>query len=658
MSTAPQHADRLTPDEPAWWRRTWLRLTVCFVMVLTLPLVVTAIYTTRRHLAVVRHVAAEAAADQTAVLARGLEDWLADARNDLLAVAESPVLESFLSATGPDGGQAIANSPDAEFWRQKLVRQLRTLVDVTPTCRSLTITDESGEDWIRIERQGTATHIVETPTVEGSAAQPWLVAAQQLLQRQTTVHLVDRGGQPNVVFATRVRAAPGRPRAIVSLELSLGQFLQESLSAGGPHAITLLDDQGLRLFSSGSEAEAPAAATQPSNSPAFIDPRGRLVNVAAIGVPSGQSSLNWRLASIEPAGALEAGVHDFRVAFLALLAAALVAATLLSVWLARQFTRPVRELYEASHRIGRGEFDVDLRDTTGDEFGALFQQVGRMTEQLRAAHEGFEQRLQEKTEQLVQAERLSTIGRTAAAVAHEINNPCGIIALYAQMLTESASGEPNASQLEKLRVIEQKAREISRIVDELLAYARKPEPQREWTDTAALVRQALAESSAVLTVGAVSDREVSDRDRAGAVSDREAVRTSIAVDPEAQRLYADPHQLVRVMRNLINNAYHAMAHGGELAIRCHRRDGWLEIEVNDTGTGMSPEDVAHAFEPFYTTKRFGAGTGLGLAISREIVERHGGRIDVASAPQRGTRVTISLPAGNAGGWHGQAPARP
>jgi len=329
---------------------------------------------------------------------------------------------------------------------------------------------------------------------------------------------------------------------------------------------------------------------------------------------------------LEPAARLDAGVHDFRAAFLSLLGAALLVATLLSIWLAHQFSRPLRRMVLASQRIGHGEFDVQLGNTTGDEIGALAEQIDIMAGQLRAAHDDSERRLSDKTEQLVHAERLSTIGRTAAAVAHEINNPSGIISMYAQMLMERlAADDPN---LEKLQIIKNKAREISRIVNELLDYSRKLAPAKEWVDLRALLARTLHDAQAMQADGAPGAR----------------VTPHIHVDEDVQKLYVDPQQMGRVLRNLVNNALQATPSEGTLTITSRRAEGdGIVIEIADTGTGMDAEQLRHLFDPFYTTKRFGAGTGLGLAISKEITERHGGTIHVESEPGLGTTVTIRLP---------------
>jgi len=291
-----------------------------------------------------------------------------------------------------------------------------------------------------------------------------------------------------------------------------------------------------------------------------------------------------------------------------------------------QVTGPVRRLLGASRRIGRGDFAVSLPADADDELGALTVQVSQMASRISESHASFERRLREKTDELIQADRLATIGRTAAAVAHEINNPSGIISLYVQMLTERLpADDPNVP---KLRVIEAKAREISQIVRELLDYARKPAPVREWIEAEALVRRAVEEATCV----------------AEASESRSAVTTNVEVDADVGSIHVDALQVSRMIRNLVTNGLHALAGGGTLTVSC-RRDGQgcTVIEVADTGVGISPEHAQHLFDPFHSTKRFGAGTGLGLAISKEIVERHGGSISVSSEPGRGTNVMVRLP---------------
>jgi signal transduction histidine kinase len=587
-------------------------MTVCFIFVATVPLTITAVYTTRRHLAVVRSVAARAV------------------RNNTLAVAEWPILESYF--------QSRDAHDEVGFWTPKLEVQLRTFMELNPLYGRIMVADGTGRTLMKVVRQGTTTSMIRRAAVPASepaasVSEPpwpreWYERASSLLPRQATVHvLADDTLGPVAVCAAPVPRTAALGRAIVLLHADLDRALEP---ADGRWA------GRLAIFDSGGRVVYDAGPNEPAldHVPALgqsIDGSNRLISTATLAVAAGVVDESWTLAIAEPAGSLEAEVAAYRRAYLNVLIASMLVAVLLGVGIARQFTRPVRRLYDATQRIGRGDFDVALTDDAGDEVGALTSQVQVMASQLREAHGSFERRLREKTEELLQSERLATIGRTAAAVAHEINNPSGIIALYAQMLIERLpADDPSAS---KLRVVSEKSQEISRVVRELLDYARKPEPVKAWVETEPLLRDAMNAAFCV-TDGKTS---------AG------RLHSQLRVDEGAARLYVDPHQVSRMVRNLVTNALHAMPDGGALALQCAREDGgWVTIDVTDTGTGISEDQQRHLFDAFYSTKRFGAGTGLGLAISKEIVERHGGSITVWSAPGRGTTVKVRLPNGEEG----------
>lgn len=627
-----------------WWGRTWVRLWICFTALTTLPLTVTAIYTTHIHLSVVRSVAAQGAADRARAAAQSAQSGLNAARNDVLALADWPVLDSFLNSTdgprhqastdrradegevpaeGASGhGAAAGGGGDASFWRSKLMVQLRTFVDLKPAYHSVAIEDEQGQVRARVERRGTTTED-DPPTASGRPFEGWLAGAYQSARRQTVVRSVPGSRSGMIEIASRVRTTPGKPRCVAILEVDLLDYLplRGANLEGGRSIVIFGERPDVVVAAVGESADVSGPPGTEAHQP-LLDSNGRLVNWAIL-EPNGEGTApTWRLAWVEPGDVLEAGARGFRTAFLGVLGAALLLSAALGVWVARQYTSPLRALYEAAEQIGRGEFDVSLGDTTGDEIGALSVQVKKMAAQLRRSHEDMEAQLRAKAEQLLDAERLATIGRTAAAVAHEINNPSGIISLYAQMLTERLP--PDDPNVAKLRVIDAKAREISQIVRELLDYARKPTPRREWIDITALIREA---------------SEAAMRGQTGAVAP-----PKLMIEGEAPRAYCDPSQLSRVVRNLLDNAYHAISNGSAPRVQCScAADGALTLEVIDQGVGMSDEQLRHLFDPFYTTKRFGAGTGLGLAISKEIVERHGGVIEVRSREGEGTTVTLRLP---------------
>lgn len=227
--------------------------------------------------------------------------------------------------------------------------------------------------------------------------------------------------------------------------------------------------------------------------------------------------------------------------------------------------------------------------------------------------------LQLLQDELVRAAKMSSLGRLAAGVAHELNNPLGGILLYSDLLLEdTAESDPRRSNLTKIAQLAARCREIVR---GLLDFARPAESRESNVDVHALLRSTLA------------------------ILEGQEVFHNVTVDwrlcDEAPRILAAPAQLQQAFTNIFVNAVEAMDGNGTLVIETARGAlGSLVVKVSDTGCGISPEDVEHLFEPFFTRKD--DGTGLGLAITYGIVERHGGDIEVESAEGKGTTFTVTL----------------
>ena len=231
-------------------------------------------------------------------------------------------------------------------------------------------------------------------------------------------------------------------------------------------------------------------------------------------------------------------------------------------------------------------------------------------------------------QQLLQSEKMATLGQTMSGVAHELNNPLGAILALAERLRLQGARTPLAAGLATLH---KEAERAARIARQLLTFARK----RHTTRLMVPVNDVVAET--------VRLRE-SDLQRAGI-----KVTTSLARDlPD---VFADPHQLQQVVLNLLINAEHALLRsdsGGHVHLRTvSESTDSVRIEIEDDGPGMSAEVLGRIFDPFFTTKDVGEGTGLGLAVAQAIVAEHGGRIDVTSQPGAGARFAIVLPAAGA-----------
>ena len=304
-------------------------------------------------------------------------------------------------------------------------------------------------------------------------------------------------------------------------------------------------------------------------------------------------------------------------------AAGLVVAGLVAWKLAGSIARPVRDLAGATEAIARGNFAEQVPVRSSDEISALARTFNAMADALRERDE----QLKEQTRlQLTRSERLAAVGRLAAGVAHEINNPLTGVLTFSHMLLEDAP--ENSQQKEDLETIIEATTRCRDIVRGLLNFSRQNEPQKTLASLNDLLREAM------------------DLTRNQARLNQVAVAEEMAADLPG--LVIDPNQIKEVAVNVILNAIDAMAAGGTLTVRTRavadEGGNWAEFEIADTGCGISPADREHIFDPFFTTKSPGKGTGLGLAISYGIVTEHGGRISVASEPERGTTVTVRLPA--------------
>ena len=300
----------------------------------------------------------------------------------------------------------------------------------------------------------------------------------------------------------------------------------------------------------------------------------------------------------------------------------LLGAGIIACRLANRISRPVSTLASASAAIARGEFSHLLPVESDDEIGSLTQSFNTMAQSLKERDEC----LKEKTRlELTRSERLASIGRLAAGVAHEINNPLTGVLTFAHMLLRDApEGSPQREDLQTIIDATIRCREIVR---GLLDFSRQSEPHKRLSDLNDVLREALA-----LTQNQARIRHV---------------RIVEELYPDLPHLVIDTNQVQQVAVNMIVNAIDAMPDGGDLTARSRvvedEDSRSVEFEVSDTGCGIPEGNIEHVFDPFFTTKPTGMGTGLGLAIAYGIVAEHGGQIGVSSEVGRGTTITVRLP---------------
>jgi len=290
-----------------------------------------------------------------------------------------------------------------------------------------------------------------------------------------------------------------------------------------------------------------------------------------------------------------------------LLIGATVAAAVIGIFLGRSVIRPLATLRDGAARIERGDLTTRIELDRSDEFGALAAQFNAMTEAL-----------QKHQEKLVQQEKLAGIGRLAAGVAHEINNPLSVILGYTRLLKNRAQGE----LADELATIEAEAVRCQHIVEDLLDLSRPLAIAGDPVDLRSLCEEVVAR---LREAGPLARVEV-------------GIRGEGEVRGSAERLR-------QIVTNLLRNAAEAAGQGGRVQLTLSQKSEHVRLEITDSGAGIPSSARARLFEPFFTTKP--AGTGLGLAVSQAIAHAHGGRIEAANAPSGGALFTLSLPGSDA-----------
>jgi signal transduction histidine kinase len=323
-----------------------------------------------------------------------------------------------------------------------------------------------------------------------------------------------------------------------------------------------------------------------------------------------QASTGYAVVFRWPWSSLAVSVRHQAWALATILIVGILVALLVALLLSIYLTQPLKSLDAAARRLARGEHPEPMPTAQrSDEIGALVQAFEHMEQSIRA-------RLEAAQEKLVEAERFAAMGKTSAAIAHELKNTLNGLGMAVELILE----DPQAARVARLRP--QVVAEIARlrdVIDSLSSFSRTPRLSRGDEDLTQVVQRAVAALSDVM------------QDR-GAAVEVEA--------PEALPVSCDGHKIQGVMVNLVKNAAES---GKHVKVRVLRENGHAVVDVSDDGPGLSADARAHLFEPFFTTKP--NGTGLGLPTSLRYVEAHGGTLEVLppSSETGGARFRMRLP---------------
>ncbi|WP_323134596.1 ATP-binding protein [Aromatoleum toluclasticum] len=517
----------------------------------------------------------------------------------------------------------------------------------------------------------TANHSAGPPAPDT----PWL--KEVLAGRAQGSVRLDAGGKAWVTLAFPI-FYHSQVEGVLAAEFGF-DFVGELIPDAGHPVSAIVDAMGRTVYGDTPPAVVEAVGRAGAG-PQFVESGGQLHALLALPFPDGEPPFRWHVVLSVPVAHLHEPVAElvWRMAIVGLFSALAVSA--LVFWRARRFVQPLEALRGTMHAIvDHGDLSSRVPPGGGDEIGQLGESfnnmMGRLQAQdvalsaeiaerrraeadLRTANDSLRQTLEElraTQAQLVQSEKMASLGQLAAGVAHEINNPVGFVKSnirtlrsygedllmlldrYEEACATVATG-PAVQQLADLRAqmdIEFMRGDLMQLLDESQeGLVRIAKIVADLKDFSHVDRQELEPADLNVLIDKVINVAWNElKYKAEVIRDYGALPS----------LYCYPGRLGQVFLNLLVNAAQAIATRGSIGVRTGVEGGEVVVRVSDTGTGIAPEIVGRIFDPFFTTKPVGKGTGLGLHIVYKIVETHNGRIDVDSTPGRGTTFTIRLP---------------
>lgn len=460
------------------------------------------------------------------------------------------------------------------------------------------------------------------------------------------VQILDTHNGPALFTSGPVRDQANKLAGVLligtNLQTLLGEIKSQALAD-----IILLDPAGKLLVTTlpepdGGFAEL-EAGLQPTGGQAmegnrFLSLYERSYQVYLAPLVARQQSLGWQGVALSNNYVVDTEITS-RKLFSILFALGTAAVILIGFLLAQSIAKPILRLRSLSQSVAAGDFSQSLDIQREDEIGELAEAFDAMTMHLRdrtaEANRLYAEsikhnqelaeintRLQATQQQLVQSAKLAAVGQLTAGIVHDVKNPLTVIQGMSELLEGDENLQSNVRQ--DLKVIRESAVKANRIVTDLLKFARQSTPEMERHDLRETVEAAL---------------------RLTAYLSRKAhIQVSSYLPGEPVIVDYDPQQIEQVLINLITNALQATPNQGTLKVNLNEAgNNQVSITVEDSGSGISSENLTRIFDPFFTTKPEGLGTGLGLSVSYGIIACHHGSIDVESVVGKGSKFTILLP---------------
>jgi two-component system NtrC family sensor kinase len=513
-------------------------------------------------------------------------------------------------------------------------------------------------------RVGLAAKLVVC-VIAGTAAFFTLFGALNLrMERQNSEEQVKLAAYrvANVIFhSTRYQMLHNDRDALLSVMQQLGSepgiqririFNQEgriTLSTDPQEAGSVVDTKAEACYGCHAQSSPLNRIARPDRARIFRDKQGRRVvavirpiensrdcsNAACHVHPASQQVLGVIDADLSLAGVDEQiQKHQATLTWFLIVAIALgCLAAVIFMWIV--VYRPVKELIDGTHRVANGDLKYRLPVRSDDELGDLAASFNKMTAEVDEEQSRIEEQVRRKTAELervyrtlLSTEKMASIGKLAATVAHEINNPLFGILTYARLVLREIQKHdipPRDDLVEQLQIIERESKRCGDLVKNLLTFSRQAPSHRESNDLNTIVHRAVLLLKHKLEMQNI-----------------ELVET---LGEGLAPVDCDANQIQQVLVVLMVNASEAMQRGGRLEVTTiggPEREH-CAVRVRDTGSGIPPDVLPHIFDPFFTTKEDQNRTGLGLAVAHSIVEQHAGEISVRSTPGEGTEFEVALP---------------
>ncbi len=556
-----------------------------------------------------------------------IDDIFYTCRMDLNTISSLPVLNDYHMA------RSFRLNAEAEFNRGSIIRLFRDFIERAPGYHQLRFIDSAGAERIHVRSTEEAAPAVETASRD-FFGRIRTSGSDEIQVSKITYSEARRGYLMH--WARPVFSAWNEFVGIVVIDVDYEaiQDIVRSIQVGEEGYAFLVDRRGRSIAHPHFAPYEHGLGNYPDES---IDELVREMKLGGTGWKTyhygGEGKLaafapipgmGWSLAVTIPRGDLRKEAAQIQTSVLQVVLLILVCAVAGVSLLSYYMLKPVRSLVSATHRIAGGDLNHEIPVRSRDELGDLTSAFNRMVRNLS--------RIQDE---LVRSEKLISLGRLSAGVAHEIRNPLN--AMKGAIVFLQRRRPEDALIQEYTGLVSEEIDRLNVFVTDFLTFARQSEPKRVPTDINRIIL-----SAQELFQDQAQERNIIFRN---------------ALDPDMPPLLVDPHQMEQVIINLMVNAMDAMPEGGEIRFSSGlSREGVppeapskAKIVIRDQGTGIPENELKSVFDPFFSTKD--TGTGLGLPLSLGLVESHGGTIRIQSRKHWGTRLTVEWPAEYAG--HGE-----